>query len=156
MRVGVAVLERRPGDAGVDDRPEARAARWMLGRTVARVLQGGSCHDETMLVCGELVELAVDQLRPPIGVRLARHHLADLGQRESDVPQEQHDADGAYCRFRIAALAGRSYLRADEPELVVVAERGDGNAGARRQLTDRQQTIRHLTSSVLEVVELDR
>ena len=34
------------------------------------VLEGGPCDDETMLLVGELVELAVHQLRPPIGVRL--------------------------------------------------------------------------------------
>ena len=88
-----------------------------------RVLEGGPCDDETMLLVGELVELAVHQLRPPIGVRLARHHLADLGQGESDVAQEQHDADGAHRGFRIAALAGGSDHRADQPELVVIAER---------------------------------
>jgi hypothetical protein len=114
------------------------------------VLQGGPGDREAVLLLDQRLEFAFDQIRPATSARLEQ--IADLGEREPDVAQEQHDPDAPHRGFRVAALTRGPTLWADQTELVVVAQRGDSDPGAGSHLTDRQQVVRHLTSSVLEVV----
>jgi len=68
------------------------------------------------------------------------HELpADLVERQPDVLREHDEGDPAEHRPGVAAVPRAGALGDDETPLVVVAQRGGGDAAAPRDLADRQE-----------------
>ena len=84
----------------------------------------------------ELGQLGLRQ-RPP---RPARHEPRDLVEGEADLAQEQDDRDLLHRVVVVTPLPTDRARWADEPEFVVVAQRGDRHPRALGQLPDRQDT----------------
>ena len=67
-----------------------------------------------------------------------------FGEREPGVALEQDQADLNDRSLAVASLAGDSVRWREQAEVLPVAQRRCGNAGAVCQFADRQQSLRHL------------
>jgi hypothetical protein len=106
-------------------------------------------------LCVELAGLAPRALSPGLWEAGARGEEAvDLGQREPDLAKKQDHSDGGDGLGAVAALPGGLPPGPYEAGLIIVAQRKGRDPGASGDLADGEQFLRHLTSSVLEVVAL--
>lgn len=137
----------------VYDLPEHRTGVDVVLWAVQRVLDRVSGRFGLCDLCVELVEFAPRAFSPGLWAAGARGQEAfDLGQREPDLAKEQDHSDSGDGLGAVAALPGGPPPGPYEAELVVVAQRRGRDPGAGGDLGDGEQFLRHLTSSVLEVV----
>src|SRR5829696_513741 len=136
---GMDVLEPLAGEPEEHDLLEARTVDDVLVRTLERVLDGKTGGLGFLDAFVELDELAARELTPGAwGLRAGSHEAADLVEREG-VPKQEDGADHADRLGWVPAVAGDPGGMAEEPDLLVVAQCRRGDAGASRELPDRQQ-----------------
>src|SRR5215210_4008739 len=110
------------------------------------------------------VEVGAPPLRQAFPVAAARdpvlgqsgERLVDLSQRDAGGLARLDESDSPEHRAVVAALVAVRPPRADEALLLVEAERGSADAAPPRQFADRQLIVRHLTSTLLEVLRCGR
>lgn len=92
-----------------DDRPESGAFHGLAGWALPTVLKRGAGHLDTVLLLGQLGQLVIDHLLSALP--LACNETPDLSQRESDLAEEEDQADVPDCRRGITPSSGRPSRR---------------------------------------------
>ncbi len=136
VRSRVAFFQREAALSPFDDRPESGAFHGLAGWASPTVLECGAGHLDTVLLLGQLGQLAIDGLL--LALPLACDETPDLSQRKPDLAKEDDHADVADCRRSITPASRRPCRRPHQSELVVVPQRRRRNPGTFGQLANRQ------------------
>ena len=134
VRSRVAFFHGQAAQPPFDDGPEPGAFHRLAGRALTAVLECGAGHLDTVLLLGQLGQLVIDHL--PLTLPLALDETPDLGQRESDLTEEEDHTDVPDRRRSITASSRRPGRRPHQPKFVVVPQRGRWHAGTFGQLAD--------------------
>jgi hypothetical protein len=98
------------------------------------VLECRAGYLDTVLLLSQLGQLVINHL--PLTLPLATDETPDLGQRESDLAEEEDHADVPDCRRGVTTSSRRPGRRPHQSKFVVVPQRGRWHAGTFGQLAD--------------------
>lgn len=140
MRSRVAFFQWEAAQSPFDDRPESGAFYRVAGWALPTVFECGAGHVDTVLLLGQLSQLVIDHLLSALP--LAGNETPDLGQRESDLAEDEDQADVSDRRRGITASSRRPSRRLHQSKFVVIPQRARRHAGTFGQLPNGQQRPR--------------